>query len=295
MIIYLNPYKSIKIPKPNRIHMRPKTKTLHFKDSRMIFHTFKIFAFLLFVSTVTFGQSTLPGPKDEENWHYTIAPYFWLAGLDGTLAIGPTEADVDLSFSDIWENLEFAFALYGEIRYKRYGLAVDWLMLRMKLEGTRPLTGNGEASVKVEPKFNVLETSFIYSITYTEKWSIDLLLGIRTWSLDNRFELQVADQDPIREADKTWVDPIVGIKAVGLFDPRWPINARLDIGGFGVGSDFSTNFMIGGGYHFAKHWTVLLQYRILSANYKDGRTGTTDYFKFDATMHGPVLSIMVTL
>ena len=276
--------------------MRPNINISNFDDSRLNVRAFKICALLLFVSTVTFGQSILPGPKeeDEKNWHFAIAPYFWLAGLDGTMAIGPIEADVNPGFSDIWENLEFAFALYGEARYKRFGLAVDWLTLRMKLEGTRPLIGNAEASVKVEPKFNILETSFIYSVTYTEKWSIDLLLGVRTWSLDNRFELQVANQNPVIEANKTWVDPIVGFKAVGLPHPRWPINARFDMGGFGVGSDFSMNFMIGGGYHFAKHWTVLLQYRTLSANYKDGRPGTGDYFKFDATMQGPLLGIMAT-
>jgi len=68
----------------------------------------------------------------------------------------------------------------------------------------------------------------------------------------------------------------------------------MGIGGFGVGSEFTWNVLVGAGYKFSKRWTVLLQYRFLGVDYTDGTAGTLDYFRLDTTMSGPLLGFMVT-
>jgi hypothetical protein len=67
---------------------------------------------------------------------------------------------------------------------------------------------------------------------------------------------------------------------------------RGDIGGFGVGSDFTYNAIGLVEYKPWKHVSFLGGYRVLYQNYKDG--SRIDEFKFDMTMHGPVLAVNFT-
>lgn len=45
----------------------------------------------------------------EDRWQFEVTPYFFAAGLDGTVGVRGVEADVDLDFEDIWDNLDSAF------------------------------------------------------------------------------------------------------------------------------------------------------------------------------------------
>lgn len=247
---------------------------------------------LLTTCLSSFGQSLMPGalPEDDKNWNFAVAPYLWLSGLDGTIGVANKEANVNQSFSDVLSNLDSGFMIYGEARYKRYGFAVDLLTISMSQEGQVP---NIPVSVRVESGVTFLETSFFYALVHTEKWSTDIHAGIRSWWVNNRLEADVPldDGNLALESDTSWVDPIIGAKAVFLPHEKWPVNARLDFGGFGIGSDFSYNFMIGGGYRFAKNWTALLQYRILNTDYETSIRGTAEYLSFDATIQGPLIGV----
>jgi len=235
----------------------------------------------------------MPGTETDKDWNFVVAPYLWFSGLDGQLAIGRLETDISADFSDIFSNLNMAFMLYGEVRYKKIGLAVDFLTLKMSLEGIRPIIGG---AVEVDQNMKYLETTLLYSLIHNEKWSADLHAGIRSWWLDTKLEAErlIADENRIVESDISWVDPIIGAKAIFLPHKKWPINARVDIGGFGAGSEFTWQFLVGGGYKFAKSWTVLLQYRFIGVDYRTGTAGTPGYFKLDATMSGPLLGFMAT-
>ena len=67
---------------------------------------------------------------------------------------------------------------------------------------------------------------------------------------------------------------------------------RGDIGGFGVGSDFTWNAITFIDYRLWKHVSILGGYRALYQNYKNG--SGIDEFKFDVTMHGPILALNFT-
>jgi opacity protein-like surface antigen len=68
------------------------------------------------------------------------------------------------------------------------------------------------------------------------------------------------------------------------------LNFRLkgDIGGFGVGSDFTWNVLAGLGYRFSGNITALLGYRYLYMDYKTG----TSRARYDVTMQGPMAGVM---
>jgi hypothetical protein len=241
----------------------------------------------------SFAQSPMPGVGQDKDWNFVVAPYLWFGGLGGTLGAATIEAEMDASFSDIFSNLNMGFMIYGEARYKKFGVAIDWIALSMKLDGMTPVL---DRAVKVEPRISFLETSIIYNLVNSEKWTSDLHVGVRSWWIDYRMEAEriISEESQVVEGDKSWVDPIIGAKAVYLPHEKWPINARFDIGGFGAGSEFSWNIQVGAGYRFAKAWTASLQYRALGVDYTEGTSGSMDYFKMDATLHGPLIGIMAT-
>jgi hypothetical protein len=59
----------------------------------------------------------------EGGWAFSFAPYFWAAGLSGDVAqFGLPAVDVDASFSDIFDNLEFGAMAIGEARSGPYSI-----------------------------------------------------------------------------------------------------------------------------------------------------------------------------
>ena len=52
----------------------------------------------------------------ESAWEFHIAPYMCAISMNGNATVKGLEADVDVSFSDIWDELNFAFMLEYEAR-----------------------------------------------------------------------------------------------------------------------------------------------------------------------------------
>ena len=248
---------------------------------------------LLFSAQSSLGQSIIPGTEDQKDWNFVVAPYLWFSGLNGDLAVATINTEIDAGFSDIFNNLNMAFMLYGEARYKKFGLAVDFFTIQMSMDGTRPILG-GEVNVDLDQTF--LETTLLYSLVHNEKWSADAHIGIRSWWMNTRLDAEriISPENRIVEQNISFVDPIIGAKVMYLPHKKWLVNARVDIGGFGAGSEFSWQVNLGGGFKFAKSWTALLQYRLLGVDYTSGTEGTLDYFRMDTTMSGPLLGVMAT-
>jgi hypothetical protein len=67
-----------------------------------------------------------------------------------------------------------------------------------------------------------------------------------------------------------------------------------DVGGFGVGSDFAWSFLALFGYQWEAsgiEWAILAGYRALGQDYTTG--SGAQRFRWDVTMHGPVLGFTV--
>ncbi len=170
---------------------------------------------LLFYSQLSMAQSMMPGTEDQKDWHFVVAPYLWFSGVNGQMGVATIGVDLDVGFSDIFSNLNVAFMLYGEARYKRFGLAVDFFTINMSLEGTRPIIGG---AVKVDPDQTFLETSLLYSLVHNEKWSADIHAGIRTWWINTRLEAErlISPENRVVETNISFVDPIIGFKVFSL-------------------------------------------------------------------------------
>jgi hypothetical protein len=85
------------------------------------------------------------------------------------------------------------------------------------------------------------------------------------------------------EESKNWADPVVGVRGVASLSPRVFVTGKFDVGGFGVGSDFTGQAFGGAGFQLKPKIAVIGGYRYLRADY------VNEGFVFRTTMNGIVL------
>jgi len=88
----------------------------------------------------------------ESGWEFGVAPYLWALSMNGNVTVKGLEADVDLSFSDIWDELNFAVMLAYEARKGHWGLWGDTIYANLgdsNVDGPRGF-------IKIDPTIKAL-------------------------------------------------------------------------------------------------------------------------------------------
>ena len=216
-----------------------------------------------------------------DGWKFTVAPYLFGAGMNGTTAIKGQELTVDASFSDILDHLKFGAMGPVVARKGNWGFGGDAIWMSLGANGTSP----GPVAITGSADLNQGAFSF-YGLRRLAPVA-DLMFGgrVNTLQADLRF-----DGPGQRSADgsKTWFDPIVGLQ---LHTPesgkRWHAQVYTEIGGFGVGSTFTWQVFPTFGVNLAKWVSIDFGYRWLGIDYTSGDGATL--FKYDLLLQGPVL------
>ncbi len=260
-------------------------------------------ALTLLAASLPFAASNaadLPQPASEpypvnerinRAWEFMIAPYFVAANITGTTQVGRLPAtDIDVDTGTILENLRFGAMVRAEALYQqKVGAMID--IAYMGLGASADVrAGGGRISVGVDQL--IVEGMLFYRVYNSPQTSVDVYAGGRYWdiNLDLNAQGTFAGNFDISRGDD-WIDPVVGIRAFHMFNDKWSANARGDIGGFGAASDFTWNVQGGIGYHFNKTWSAHMQYKALSVDYDNDKTGT-DSFAYDTITHGPLLGVV---
>lgn len=223
-------------------------------------------------------------------WEFLIAPYFVAANITGTTQVGRLPStDIDVGTGDILENLRFGAMVRAEALYQqKFGAMLDVAYMGLGASADSRV-GGGRISVGVDQL--IVEGMLFYRVHNSPQTSVDLYAGGRYWdiNLDLNANGTFAGSFDISRGDD-WIDPVIGIRAFHQFNDKWSANARGDIGGFGVASDFSWNVQAGVGYHFNQTWSAHLQYKALSVDYDNDKSGT-NRFAYDTITHGPLLGV----
>lgn len=221
----------------------------------------------------------------KEQWRYSLTPYLWFSGINGNIAVRGIPATVNASFSDLKNNLDSAFAFHFEGQKGDWGYFVD--PLYVKLSAGAESDGR---SADIDFTQWLVEFGGINRLAYQppdlrgKGGEIDLLFGARYWNLNSSIDVNGVTKVSGTQA---WVDPIIGLRYIGDLSRLWQLSARADIGGFGVGSHFSENFVVLFGYNTSEAGRIILGYRWLGVNRTTG--SGSDYFKYDVTYRGPIL------
>lgn len=248
--------------------------------------SFRVLSVVLVVLATSGMQAFAQDSDAGDGWTFTISPYLWTAAIEGKAGTLPglPPADIDQSFSDIFDDLKFAGMVLGTARKGRFGVSgnVQYVKTSAKSNSLSPLFG-GE---KLTSESLIVDALGEYAVIQTERSAMRLAAGARVWLVDTELRLS-AGVLPGRTInhDETWVDPVVGLN--GRFDVASKVflTGWGYVGGFGVGSDNMADLFGGLGYRFTGAVSGTLGYRWLKVDRQE------DDFLYDVRQHGPVAGV----
>lgn len=236
------------------------------------------------VSPLLIGE---PRPAEAEGgWTFSVAPYFWIAGLSGdTAQFGMPTVHIDSSFSDILGNLDFAFMAAGEARYDRFSVIGDVIYTKLSADAETPL-GILASDVDVTSESFSGLLGLGYAVLDGPDGHLDVVGGIKLWSVETTISLSGGLLGRREASDSaTWVDGVVGLRGKYSFTPEIYLTGWGLVGG--GGADIDWDVALGIGYDFNDRVSSIAGYRALGVDYSD------DGFLFDTVQQGPILGVAI--
>jgi hypothetical protein len=231
-------------------------------------------------SVVVLAALPAAAQTGSDGWEFTIAPYLWAAGMDGSLTVADIEAAVDVPFDTIMSNLDFAFMGHFDMQNERWALSSD--LIFVDLEDSEDVAlGTGTSSVE--------ETLLEVFGGYRVSPAVTLLVGARWVDLSSGLQYSGPVLQGSVDASKSWIDPFVGAHVVAPLSQLWWLGVHGDVGGFGVGSELAWQAYADIGWKASELVSVILGYRVIDMDYEDG--SGLEYFHYDLQIAGPQLGV----
>lgn len=258
-------------------------------------------------------------------------PYVWMAFFNGTSTLGSNRTNIDTNLFEVVGKADelYGFMGYGEYRKDKFSVWSDLVWAKINVgtsvvKSANPIAGLNAslvANANVWFDMAVLETSAAYEVA---KWtrggggslkdgyafapttSLDLTAGFRYWYLKPNVGLGVTAAidipalglsrstagDVSASTTIDWFDPLIGFRLRQKSAPGQELEIRGDIGGFGAGSNFTWQGIVGYSMQtqfLGYTWNNYIGYRALHIDYEQG-TGPRR-FGLDLLEHGPVLGL----
>jgi len=206
---------------------------------------------------------------------HRFSMYLWGAGMSGNMGNAAGSAPLDISFEDLMDNLEAGLMANYRFKKDEWAFNFDYIYLNVSPSADAP-------PVDVDLKQSIVELSGGYEINK----GLELLAGIRYIDISMQSTLKITPTPPTVNGDDDWVEPIVGLDYRKAISSKWSFYGRADVGGFGVGSDFSYQLAGYFGYMASDSWNLYAGYRHLDFDYK---SDNAKKFFYDITISGPLI------
>ena len=218
-------------------------------------------------------------------WKNTAELYFLGAGMSGTVGVGPVETHVAATFDQILSNLQFGAMVNYRGESPTFAVTADVMYTAL---GT---TVNGPAVGFLTAKVDADMLIATVTAAYRPSKVVDLFGGLRLTSLKTTLVLTPAVGNNVRtgQLTETWVDPVIGLRVKAPIGKGWSLEGYGDLGGFGVGSDFTWILQARVNWQISRVVHAGLGYRFLYQNYATG--SGADTFKWNVTTQGPLVAI----
>ena len=266
-------------------------------------------------------QSTSPTGPDPDPWRFNAALYGWVLNIGGSVTARGQTVDTNASTIDLFQKSQSLGGLmaYFEADKGKAGMYVDFVYANLSFGKDttayrNPIAGlqiTASASAALNYKLFIVEMGGVYELfrwqhSEASSTAIDGLMAFRYWNnsvaatfdanlnvdflrlnFERSFGLAIARSDTIQ-----WVDPVFGVRVRHQFTPHQEFTVRGDIGGFGLGSQFSWQAV--GAYSYAWQYTgyqvaAVLGFRALAVNYTQG--SGSDYFGMNQILYGPIIGV----
>ncbi|MFN3313322.1 MAG: hypothetical protein ACK46Q_07640 [Hyphomonas sp.] len=215
-----------------------------------------------------------------DGWQSQITPYIWGAGLSGDvrpLAGGPT-LEVEETVFEVLDDLEGAFFLSGLAVRGDIVLIGD---LSWSSSSRTESPGAGLPPVKGSVDMLFVTLAGGKRIQAQADQTIDLLVGVRIWDIDADAAALGTPFAASRSVSLT--DPIIGIRFNRQHTNGFSTIAYGDIGGLGIGSDFTAQIAVTVNYAITDKAYVSGGYRYVHLDYE--KRGAL----LDIRLSGPLL------
>jgi hypothetical protein len=212
-------------------------------------------------------------PSGDE-WQLTVTPYLMGAAMSGATTVRSVSVDVDASASDIFSNLQFGAMGLVVARKGGWGVASDSIWMAL---------GTTVGNINVD----VNQGAFAFYGLRELGPSADVTFGARINTLQAALKFKGPDLEVSQ--DQTWVDPIAGLTLRTPAGKAVQLRVYSEIGGFGLGSDFTWQVFPTVGIGLGRSATLEFGYRWLDLDYATGE-GTSE-FRYDVLTQGPVVGL----
>jgi hypothetical protein len=215
----------------------------------------------------------------EGEWTGQVTPYLWGSGLGGTLTpfTGAPTVRIDKSFREVLEDSDGAFFLSAYARRDRFVLLGDFSYAASSKQGRVPPGLPAEGSLRQTS----LTLAAGWRVYQDDRVAFDLLGGLRHWDVGASVAVPLVGVS--RSPGANFTDPLLVARANVTLAPRWSLIGYVDAGGFGVGSETTTQWLMVVNYASSDRWVFSAGLRHLSVDYRDRGT------RVDATLAGPLV------
>ncbi len=240
------------------------------------------------------GLGPLGAAQAADEWEVAVTPYLWATGMKGDTQAGRLpKTSVDMKFSDIMDTLDFGLMGQLEARKNRWGVFVDAIYMKLSdsAEASPAVLGG---SPDLHAKARIKQSTLAAALTYRALEGpspVDLFGGLRYTRLDVDVDVDASvfggavGVQVKRDATKDWVDPYIGVRAQHRLNDKWTLVGYGDVGGFGVGADFTWQASLGANYDLSRTTSASFGYRYFSVDYDD------DGFLYDMENEGLYLGV----
>lgn len=239
----------------------------------------KRFFFLAFVVIAAWLSAPYPSFAQEsaaKKWHYLGDLYMMFPNMKGeTTVANLPEVEVNADVSDVLGHLKLGGMFYLEATNDNWAISSDFIYMKLN-QGLKTTNLIKSGSVTME------ELAWeVDGLKHIIPW-LELGVGGRLVSLNTAVNATgTLNEVHNGSASKTWYDPVVVMRMQGYIKDKWLLQFRGDVGGFGVGSNFSRQIQANAGYRFSKLFQATLGYRYIGIDYDKGEGAQRFLYNID--------------
>ena len=241
---------------------------------------------LLLTSVLILGVSA-PGNSEilakSDQWRSFFSIYGWLPAITGDVKVKGLESDLDATYSDVLNNMDFFFMAHYEGFKGQWGIMLDGMYAQLEFEKEHP---GGAVPGRRQVKFtqSLVELAVPYRLTWNPVVA-DVFFGVRYNYIYG--EIAIPSRAVKKDDTLAFLDPIVGGRVFFPLAKGWTLGLRGDIGGFGIGnaSDLALNGNAFVNWQINEVLSLQGGYRALYMKYNSGES------EWNGTQHGPWMGI----
>ena len=245
------------------------------------------------VTAATIALTLAAVTAHADDWDFVVAPYLVAPAITGDASVGRLEGiDVDVDAADIIDALELGGMIRLEAHHRSgFGANLDYSFMILEERGPLPAD---LGDVRAEIFQGTFEAHGSYRID-TGRAIVDLYAGLRWFDIDLDATATTPFGELTAERGDSWVDPLLGARAITPIANRWRFLASGDIGGFSIGSDLSWRVQGGVVWDAGDWFSLAVNYMALGVDRESGTPGTPDRFIYDTITHGPFIGFVFRL